>query len=121
KGRDRTLRDKTTTLEKAAALIADGEHAAIGGSMMSRTPMAMIWQLVRAKREGLVCYRPIATSEGDILLGSGLASRVITSWFSQGIMWGIARVMRSHAEKNPSCFEEWSHLALGARLKAGAM
>lgn len=89
--------------------------------MMSRTPMAMIWQLVRTGRKDLVCYRPIATSEGDILLASGLARRVVTSWFSQGIMWGVSRVMRECTLRDESCFEEWSHMALGMRLKAGAM
>lgn len=121
KRRDRSLRDRTMSLETAAALITDGEHVGIGGSMMSRTPMAMIWQLVRSRRKDLVCYRPIATSEGDILLASGLVRRVVTSWFSQGIMWGVSRVMRQHVANDPSSFEEWSHLALGMRLKAGAM
>src|SRR6188472_3102941 len=86
--RDRALRPKMMSLADAAARVADGESLGIGGSMMSRTPMAMLWALMRAGRKDLVCSRPIITSEGDLLLGSGLSRHVITSWFSQGIMWG---------------------------------
>jgi len=119
--RDRSLRDKVMSLEEAANLVADGETVGIGGSMMSRTPMAMIWQLIRSGRRDLTCVRPITTSEGDLLLGSGLSRHMITSWFSQGIMWGVSKVLRHHVESGQATFEEWSHLAIGMRLRAGAM
>ena len=83
--------------------------------------MAMIWQLIRSGRRDLVCARPITTSEGDLLLGSGLSRHVITSWFSQGIMWGVSKVLRHYVESGQATFEEWSHLAIGMRLRAGAM
>ena len=44
--RDRGLREKVMSLEEAAKLVHDGEHVAIGGCTMSRTPMAMIWAVV---------------------------------------------------------------------------
>jgi glutaconate CoA-transferase, subunit A len=119
--RDRALRSKVTSLAKAAELIADGENIGVGGSMMSRTPMAMIWALMRAGRKDLVCSRPIVTSEGDLLLGSGLSRHIITSWFSQGIMWGVSKVMRHYTEKDLARFDEWSHLGFGLRWRAGAM
>lgn len=119
--RDRSLRDKVMSLEDAAQLIADRMTVGIGGSMMSRTPMAMIWQLIRSGCRDLICVRPITTSEGDLLLGSGLSRHVITSWFSQGIMWGVSKVLRHHVESGQATFEEWSHLAIGMRLRAGAM
>lgn len=120
-GRDRALRSKVMSLTEAADLIADGQSVGIGGSMMSRTPMAMLWQLMRAGRRDLVCSRPITTSEGDLLLGSGLSRHVVTSWFSQGIMWGVSKVMRHHVESGLARYDEWSHLAIGMRLRAGAM
>lgn len=119
--RDRGLREKVMSLEEAAALITDGQSVGIGGSMMSRTPMAMIWQLIRSGRKNLVCSRSITTSEGDLLLGSGLSNHIITSWFSQGIMWGISKVMRAHVESGQARYDEWSHLAIGMRFRAGAM
>ncbi|MCC7486039.1 MAG: CoA transferase subunit A [Burkholderiales bacterium] len=119
--RDRSLHEKVVTLEEAAALVKDGETVGIGGSTLSRTPMAMIWALVRARRRGLVCARGITSSEGDWLFGSGACSRIITSWFSQGIVWGVSRVMRHHVENGLARFDEWSHMAMGMRFRAGAM
>ncbi len=89
--------------------------------MISRTPMAMIWQLIRSGRKNLICSRSITTSEGDLILGSGLSRHMITSWFSQGIMWGVSRVMRAHIESGRARYDEWSHLAMGMRFRAGAM
>jgi glutaconate CoA-transferase subunit A len=119
--RDRSLHEKVTTLEHAASLIQNGAHVAIGGCMMSRTPMAMIWALVRARRRDLTFSRSIVSSDGDIVFASGIARKVITSWFSQGIVWGISRVMRHWVESGRAEFEEWSHLSMGLRFRAGAM
>ena len=50
--RDRSLRDKVMSLEEAAALILDGDHVALGGCTLSRTPMAMVWALIRGEKKG---------------------------------------------------------------------
>ncbi|MGD9868331.1 MAG: CoA transferase subunit A [Hyphomicrobiales bacterium] len=119
--RDRGLREKVMSLEDAAALVNDGEHVAIGGCTMSRTPTAMIWALVRAKKKNLTVSRSIVSSEGEVLYGSGVSKHIITSWFSQGIVWGVSRVMRHYAESGKAKFEEWSHMSMGLRYRAGAM
>jgi glutaconate CoA-transferase subunit A len=119
--RDRSLRDKVMSLEAAAALVPDGASVGIGGSTLSRTPMAMIWALIRAGRKDLSCARSITSSEGELLFASGTSRHIVTSWFSQGIVWGVSRVMRLYAEAGRARFEEWSHLAIGLRFRAGAM
>lgn len=119
--RDRGFHEKVTSLEDAAELIADGSSLGIGGSMFSRTPMAMIWQIIRAGKKKLSCSKSIIASDGDLLFGSGASSHIVTSWFSQGIMFGVSKVMRHHVEKGLARFEEWSHLAIGMRFRAGAM
>jgi glutaconate CoA-transferase subunit A len=119
--RNRSLRDKVMSLEEAAALVPDGASIAIGGSTLSRTPMAMIWALIRAGRKDLVCARGISSSEGELLFASGASQHLLTSWFSQGIVWGVSRIMRLYTETGRARFEEWSHLAMGLRFRAGAM
>lgn len=119
--RDRRLRDKVMSLEQAAALVADGDHVALGGCTVSRTPMALVWALIRAGRRGLTVSRSIVSTEGDLLLASGASAHVMTSWFSQGIVWGISKVMRHYTESKRARFEEWSHMSLGLRYRAGAM
>ncbi len=72
--RDRSLREKVMSLEEAASLVNDGEHVALGGCTVSRTPMAMIWALIRAGRRNLTVSRSIVSSEGDLLFASGASS-----------------------------------------------
>lgn len=119
--RDRSLREKVVSLEEAVSFVKDGDSIGIGGSTMSRTPMGLIWALIRAKRTGLSCSRCIVSSEGDLLYGSGASEHIITSWFSQGILWGVSKVMRHHVETGKARYDEWSHLAMGMRFRAGAM
>jgi glutaconate CoA-transferase subunit A len=119
--RDRSLHEKVVSLSEAAALVGDGDHVAIGGCTMSRTPIAMIWALIRAQRKDLVVSRSISSTEGDLFYGSGISRHIITSWFSQGIVWGISKVMRHYTEQGRAQFEEWSHMSMGLRYRAGAM
>src|SRR6516165_5613369 len=119
--RDRGLREKVMTLEEAAQLVNDGDHVAIGGCTLSRTPMAMIWALIRAGAKNLTISRSITSTEGDLLLAAGTSRHIITSWFSQGIVWGISKVMRHYTESGQARFEEWSHMSIGLRYRAGAM
>ncbi|MBV8121512.1 MAG: CoA transferase subunit A, partial [Alphaproteobacteria bacterium] len=87
------------SLEEAAALVPDGASIGIGGSTLSRTPMAMIWALIRARRKDLCCARSITSSEGELLFASGVSKHIVTSWFSQGIVWGVSRIMRLYTEE----------------------
>jgi len=119
--RDRSLREKVMSLDEAAALVPDGASIGIGGSTLSRTPLAMVWALIRAGRRDLVCARGISSSEGELLFASGASRHLITSWFSLGIVWGVSRIMRAYTETGRARFEEWSHLAMGLRFRAGAM
>ena len=119
--RDRSLREKVMSLEDAAKLVEDGDTVGIGGSTLSRTPIAMIWALIRAKKQHLTAARGIMSSDGELLFGSGACDRVITSWFSQGIVWGVSKVMRLYTESKRGRFDEWSHMAMGMRFRAGAM
>jgi glutaconate CoA-transferase subunit A len=119
--RDRSLREKVVSLEEAASFVRDGDSVGIGGSTMSRTPMGLIWALIRAKRKQISCSRCIVSSDGDLLYGSGASEHIITSWFSQGILWGVSKVMRHHVETGKALYDEWSHLAMGMRFRAGAM
>ncbi|HBF52986.1 MAG TPA: CoA synthetase, partial [Afipia sp.] len=74
--RDRSLREKVVSLEEAASFVGDGASVGIGGSTISRTPMAMIWQLIRARKKELCCSRCIISTDGDLLLGSGAANHI---------------------------------------------
>lgn len=119
--RDRSLREKVVSLKEAVSLVQDGMKVGIGGSTMSRTPMALIWELIRQRRKNLSCSRCIISTDGDLLFGSGASDHIITSWFAQGILWGLSKVMRHHVETQGKNYEEWSHMGVGMRFRAGSM
>jgi glutaconate CoA-transferase subunit A len=108
-------------LEEAVSLVNDGDSVAIGGCTASRTPMALIWALIRARKSDLSISRSITSTEGDLLFASGVSRHILTSWFSQGIVWGVSKVMRAYTESQRARFEEWSHMSIGLRYRAGAM
>lgn len=119
--RDRGLREKVMSLSEAVSTIRDHDHVAIGGNTFSRTPFALVWELVRQKKRHLTVSRSITSTEGDLLLAGSCVDRYMTSWFSQGIIWGLSRVMRDFVENQKVIYEEWSHMSLGMMYRAGAM
>jgi glutaconate CoA-transferase subunit A len=113
---------KVMTLDEAVSRFVDqGSHIAIGGCLYSRTPTAVIHEIIRQRIGGLTLSRSLVGMEADLLLGSALLRKVVTSWWSVGYAWGISKVMRSAQEKRLVTFEEWSHLSLGLRYRAAAM
>ena len=119
--RDRGLRDKVMSLPEVIATIRDRDHVAIGGNTFSRTPFAAVWELVRQQKKHLTVSRSITSTEGDFLLAGGCVDKYMTSWFSQGLLWGLSRVMRDYVENGKVIYEEWSHMSLGMMYRAGAM
>ena len=119
--RDRGLRDKVMSLSEAVGLVKDGDQVALGGNTFSRTPFALVWETVRQKRKDLQIVRNITSSEGDMLLAGGCTCHYTTSWFSQGIIWGVSRVMRHFTESGAVRYDEWSHMSIGMMFRAGAL
>lgn len=119
--KNKGVRDKRTTLQEAVQLIRDGDHVAIGGLQYTRTPLGLLWEIIRQRKKDLTCYKPLLSFDGDWLFVSGVMRKAVTSWFSGGVTWGVSKIMRSFAEKDPGAFEEWSLLGFSLRFHAGAM
>lgn len=119
--KDKGLKEKVMSLTEAVSLIPNNVHVAIGGCHYSRTPMALIWELIRQRKNGLVFSKSITATEGDLLLVAGTTRHIITSWFSPGVTWGVSRIMRHFVQSGEATYEEWSHMSLGLRYRAAAM
>lgn len=117
----RPVGDKRVTAEEAVRLVSDGDHVAIGGTCYSRGPMALVFAMLRAQPRRLTVSRPLSSYEVDLLLASGVADKIVTSWVGIGLQWGLSQVLRHYVEGGLAVYEEWSHLAIGLRYKAGAM
>jgi len=113
--------EKLTSLEDAVARIKDGDHVAVGGCLFSRTPMALVRELLRARRRGLTLSRNLTCTEGEFLMVAGAVERIVTAWMSIGLPWGVSKILRHFVESGRVALEEWSHLALGLRFRAAAM
>ncbi len=119
--RTRPVTDKRMTAVEAAALVRDGDHVAIGGTCYSRTPMALLFALLKLRRQRLTISRPLLSYEAELFLATGAAERIVTSWVGIGLRWGLAPVFRHYIETGAAAYEEWSHMAMGLRYRAGAM
>ena len=113
--------DKRMSLADAAQLVQDGDTVVGGGCCYSRTPWAMLLELLRAERRGLTLCRNLMCYESELFLASEAASKLVSSWVGIGLRWGIPKVFREYVERDPSIYEEWSHLSFGMRLLAGSM
>ncbi|MBI3824623.1 MAG: CoA transferase subunit A [Candidatus Rokubacteria bacterium] len=113
--------EKLTSLEDTAARVKDGDTIAVGGCLFSRTPMALVREVLRARRRGLTLARNLTCHEGELMMVAGAAERIVTAWMSIGLPWGVSKILREYVEGGKVALEEWSHLALGLRFKAGAM
>jgi glutaconate CoA-transferase subunit A len=116
-----SARDKIVDLATAARMVEDGDHVAIGGCLYSRTPWAMLMEILRAGRTGLTLSRSLMCYESELYLARGAATTLVSSWVGIGLPWGTSKVFRRHVEQGLATYEEWSHLALGLRYTAGAM
>lgn len=119
--RARPVTDKRVTAAEAVRLVEDGHHIAVGGTNYARTPMALLFELLRQGRRDLTFSRPLTCYEAELFLATGMATGIVTSWAGIGHNWGLAKIVRHYVESGLATFEEWSHLALGLRYKAGAM
>jgi glutaconate CoA-transferase subunit A len=112
---------KLRSLEEAAALVKDGDHVALGGCLYSRTPLALVWALLRRRPRRLTLSRNLMCYEGEWGMVAGAVDKLVTSWMGIGLPWGLSRIQREFVEAGRVEFEEWSHLGLGLRYRAAAM
>jgi glutaconate CoA-transferase subunit A len=112
---------KLTSLEDAVSRVKDGDHLSVGGCLFSRTPMALVREVLRNRRRGLTLSRNLTCTEGELLMAAGAVTRIVTAWMSIGLPWGVSKILRHYVESGAVALEEWSHLALGLRFRAGAM
>jgi acyl CoA:acetate/3-ketoacid CoA transferase alpha subunit len=75
--KSRQLADKRTTVADAIRkYVPDGSLIAMGGFGHIRTPMALIYELVRQRKRDLTVIGKTAVHDIDILIGGGCVSRV---------------------------------------------
>jgi len=75
--KSRQLVDKRMTVREAVErFVHDGDYLAMGGFGHIRTPMALVYEIVRQQRRNLAVAGKTAVHDIDILIGAGCVSRV---------------------------------------------
>jgi glutaconate CoA-transferase, subunit A len=90
--------DKVTSLEQAAAHVADGDVVAIGGALSARQPMALVRELIRQGRRDLHVVGSAHGIDVDLLVGAGVLRVVEESYVGFEQDFGLAPAYRRAAE-----------------------
>jgi glutaconate CoA-transferase subunit A len=120
--KDRSLRDKTMSLSEAIKkFVHDGDTVALSGPNFTRLAMAAVREIIRQGKKDLTVAKTLASFDVELLLAASLVKKIIASWVSVGVIWGVSKVMRDRVESGKVEFEEWSNFGMNLRFKAGAM
>lgn len=114
--------DKLITLEQAAGLVRSGDMLALGGITLYRRPIAFVRALIRrffgkAEPGDLTLLAFTAGLESDLLVGSGMVSRIRTCYFGLEI-FGLAPMFTYFANRGEIEIMEESEASLAFGLRA---
>ena len=117
-----TLADKLMSpAEAVSRFVKDGCQLALGGFTINRNPMALVYEIVRARRRGLhlVCH-----SNGqalDVLIGAGCVARVEIAYGGNGRFAPTCIRFRTAVERGEIEVEDYSNNQMSLRFLAGAL
>ena len=114
--------DKLVSLNEAASLVKSGDMLALGGMTLYRRPMAFAWALLQRHRDtgdprDLTLLAFTAGMESDLLLGSGMISRVRSCYFGLEI-FGLAPMFTYLANRGKIEIIEETEASLAFGLRA---
>ena len=113
-------KDKTASLAEAVGLIEDGSTVGIGGSLIRRHPMALIYEMIRQNKRGLTLLGWNNAVDMDLLIGAGCVKAVKTAYVGMAML-GLAHNFRRAVENGAvKVFEHSESTAIDA-FRAGGM
>lgn len=109
--------DKRMTIDEVVAEIPSGATVAIGGSSISRKPMALIRALARSDRRDLRVIVDVGGPDVDLLIGTGSVREVVYAFVGFEIL-GLAPHFRRARQSGMTGFQEWTEYTVMAGLDA---
>lgn len=109
--------NKVVTTDDVVGEIQDGATIAIGGSSLSRKPMALVRALARSDRRNLRLIVNVGGPEVDLLIGTGKIAEVIFAFVGFEVM-GLAPHFRRARQDGSVRFQEWTEFTVMAGLDA---
>jgi len=100
-------------------MIGDGYRLVLGGMVLQRQPMALVYELVRRRVRDLTITTFVGGNAIDLLVGVGAVKRVEAAYMGLG-PFGFAPHFRRAAEAGTLEIDDLSESAMMARFKAAA-
>jgi glutaconate CoA-transferase subunit A len=113
------MQEKLTTLDKAIALVNDGDVVALQNMATQAAPMALVRELIRQEKRELGLVVLVGGMAVDWLAAAGVIDRLIGAAVSME-QFGLCQQYRQAVEGGRIRVEEISETILNARLGAGA-
>ncbi len=113
-------KDKTTSMVEAVRLIEDGSTVAVGGSLVRRHPMALIYEMIRQNKRDLTLLGWNNAVDMDLLIGAGCVSAVKTAYVGMAML-GLAHNFRRAVEAGELKVYEHSESTAIDAFRAGSM
>ena len=116
------MRTKRMSMSEAInSFVHSGETIALSGANYNRVAMAAVREIIRQEKKNLTVTKTLASFDVELLLAANLIRKIISSWASIGVVWGVSKVFREKVESGAVEFEEWSNLGINLRFDAAAM
>lgn len=113
------MKSKLVSLADAAALIPSGSSLTIGGSIIRRSPVALVRELIRHGKKNFTVLAYPAGFTTDLLAGAGAVDRVEAVY--EGLFqFGFSYNFRRGVESGAIDIRDFSEVAMGARFRAAA-
>jgi glutaconate CoA-transferase subunit A len=97
--KSRELRDKRMSVPQAVReYIHDGDYLALGGFGHVRVSMAVVYEIIRQRRQHLVLAGKTAVHDADILIGSGCVDRIEVAYAFAQELRGLSPAGRRAVE-----------------------
>jgi len=109
--------NKVMSAAEAIREIPDGATVAIGGSSLSRKPMALVRQLARSDVKDLRLVVDVGGPDVDLLIAMGKVREVIFAYVGFELM-GLAPHFRQARQAGSLRFQEWTEYTVMAGLDA---
>lgn len=114
-----TMKSKLVTLADAAALIPSGSSLTIGGSIIRRSPVALVRELIHQGKTGFTVLAYPAGFTTDLLAGAGAVDRVEAVY--EGLFqFGFSYNFRSGVEEGRIDIRDFDEVTQANRFRAAA-
>ena len=90
---------KQISLREAASLIEGGEAISPGGTLLHRTPAALIREIARLGLRDLTLIKPSPGYDADLLCAAGAVKKIISGIVTFEAEFGLAPHYRKAIEK----------------------